>query len=165
MKKNIFKNFNVQGLYDKKNEHDACGLGFIANIKGIKSHKIVSDGIKILENLEHRGATGADPLVGDGAGMLVQIPHEFFVKECKTINIDLPEEGNYSVGYFFIPKNKIFKEKIKKIITNTFNSYKHDFICWRNVPTDNSKLSKDPEILAAEPFHLQGFFHLSLLDL
>ena len=67
------------GLYDPKNEHDACGLGFIANIKGKKSHSIIQDGLYILENLEHRGATGADPLVGDGAGMLVQIPHDFLV--------------------------------------------------------------------------------------
>ena len=65
------------GLYDPRNEHDACGLGFIANMKGKKSHKIIEDGIRILENLEHRGATGADPLMGDGAGMLVQIPHGF----------------------------------------------------------------------------------------
>ena len=76
------------GLYDPANEHDACGLGFIANFKGKKSHKIVQDGIKILENLEHRGATGADPLMGDGAGMLVQIPHDFFLDECKKIGFD-----------------------------------------------------------------------------
>ena len=77
-----------EGLYDPINEHDACGLGFIANIKGKKSHKIISDGLYILENLEHRGATGADPLVGDGAGMLTQIPHDFFSIICKNDKID-----------------------------------------------------------------------------
>ena len=81
MVKNYSKNKDLKGLYDPSFEHDACGLGFVANIKGIKSHKIIEDGIKILENLEHRGATGADPLVGDGAGMLLQIPHDFFCKK------------------------------------------------------------------------------------
>ena len=89
------------GLYDPKHEHDACGLGFIANFKGKKSHKIIQDGIKILENLEHRGATGSDPLMGDGAGMLTQIPHKFFKEECKKIGFNIPEPGHYSVGFFF----------------------------------------------------------------
>ena len=80
------------GLYEPRNEHDACGLGFIANIKGVKSHKIIEDGIQILENLEHRGATGADPLMGDGAGMLVQIPHGFFLDECKKIGFDIKQK-------------------------------------------------------------------------
>ena len=95
MVKNYIKNKNLDGLYDPSFEHDACGLGFVANIKGVKSHKIIQDGIKILENLEHRGATGADPLVGDGAGMLLQIPHEFFENECKSLRFQLPNEGNY----------------------------------------------------------------------
>ena len=91
-----------EGLYDPNNEHDSCGLGFIANIKGNKSHDIVQKGIFILENLEHPGATGADPLVGDGAGMLTQIPHEFYQQELKQLNISLPEPGNYGVGMFFL---------------------------------------------------------------
>ena len=91
------------GLYDPRNEHDACGLGFIANIKGAKSHKIVEDGIQILENLEHRGATGADPLMGDGAGILVQIPHDFMAAECRVQSIELPKAGDYSLGFFFMP--------------------------------------------------------------
>ena len=101
MVKNYIKNKNLDGLYDPSFEHDACGLGFVANIKGVKSHKIIQDGIKILENLEHRGATGADPLVGDGAGMLLQIPHEFFENECKNLKFQLPNEGNYGIGVFF----------------------------------------------------------------
>ncbi len=147
-----------EGLYNSSYEHDACGLGFIANIKGIKSHKIIEDGIKILENLEHRGATGADPLVGDGAGMLVQIPHSFFEKECMKLEKKLPYSGEYSVGYYFLPKNSKLQKQIKEIIKNSFNSFGHDFLCWREVPTNNQKLSKEPEILNAEPFHLQSFF-------
>merc|ERR1711907_416639 len=94
-----------EGLYDPRNEHDSCGLGFIANIKGRKSNDIIQKGIFILENLEHRGATGADPLVGDGAGMLLQIPHEFFENECKNLKFQLPNEGNYGIGVFFMPQD------------------------------------------------------------
>ena len=95
-----------EGLYDPRNEHDSCGLGFIANIKGKKSHDIIRKGISILENLEHRGATGADPLVGDGAGMLTQIPHELYREELKKLNISLPDFGNYGVGMFFFSKEE-----------------------------------------------------------
>ena len=89
------KRNKMEGLYDPRNEHDSCGLGFIANIKGRKSNDIVKKGIFILENLEHRGATGADPLVGDGAGMLTQIPHEMYSEEMKKSNVSLPDPGNY----------------------------------------------------------------------
>ncbi len=146
------------GLYDPKNEHDACGLGFIANFKGKKSHKIIQDGIKILENLEHRGATGADPLVGDGAGMLTQIPHNFFDEECKKIGFNLPNHGQYSVGFFFTPREPKVQNLIKSEIEKIAAASQQPLIGWRAVPTDNSGLSQDPEILAAEPMHWQGFF-------
>ena len=87
-----------QGLYDPVNEHDACGVGFVANIKGAKSHQIVSQGLQILDRLTHRGAVGADPLAGDGAGILLQIPHEFFKEEA---GIQLPDSGAYAVGMVF----------------------------------------------------------------
>ena len=103
-----------EGMYERTKEHDACGLGFVANLKGLKSHKIVKDGIRILENLEHRGATGADPLVGDGAGMLIQIPHEFFKSECEKLNFELPNSGQYGVAFFFMPKGKVLNDKIKE---------------------------------------------------
>ena len=102
-----------EGLYDPANEHDACGLGFVANLKGVKSHKIIEDGIRILENLEHRGATGADPKMGDGAGMLVQIPHDFFKEVC---DFDLPDAGQYGAGYFFLPQDESVRAKIVSII-------------------------------------------------
>ena len=146
------------GLYDAKNEHDSCGLGFIANIDGIKSHKIIEDGIRILENLEHRGATGADPLMGDGAGMLVQIPHRFFLEECKVSGFTLPKKNQYAVGFFFMPQNKTLRARIQASIKNITTSSGFSFIGWRIVPSNNSALSKDPEITSREPAHFQGFF-------
>jgi glutamate synthase (NADPH/NADH) large chain len=146
------------GLYDHNKEHDACGLGFIANIKGVKSHKIIEDGIRILENLEHRGATGADPLMGDGAGILFQIPHSFMAEECGELGFDLPMIGYYSLGYFFTPKDVVLQDRIKAIIEVVSEAAGQPVIGWRPVPTDNASLSQDLEIMAAEPGHLQGFF-------
>jgi glutamate synthase (NADPH) large chain len=88
----------AQGLYDPSLDKDSCGVGFIADIKGRKSHQIVKDALQILCNLEHRGAVGADPRMGDGAGILVQIPHKFFVKKAKEIGFTLPEPGQYAIG-------------------------------------------------------------------
>ena len=93
-----------QGLYDPKFEKDNCGIGFIANIKGEKSHEIVEKGLLILKNLSHRGATGCDETTGDGAGIMIQIPHEFFKKKCRENKIDLPQEGKYAVGMVFLPR-------------------------------------------------------------
>ncbi len=145
------------GLYDPRNEHDACGLGFIANIKGVKSHKIIVDGIQILENLEHRGATGADPLMGDGAGILVQIPHDFLADECLGLGFELPKAGDYSLGFFFMPQEVALQDQIKLTIERIAESADQKVIGWRSVPTDNTSLSLDPEIMAAEPAHWQVF--------
>ena len=92
-----------QGLYDPSHEHDACGMGFVVDLHGNKSHDIVRKGIEILVNLTHRGACGCDPETGDGAGILIQIPHEFFVRECRDIGFSLPEPGTYGVGMMFLP--------------------------------------------------------------
>ncbi|MEE9375569.1 MAG: glutamate synthase large subunit [Rhizobiaceae bacterium] len=148
----------AEGLYDPRNEHDACGLGFIANLKGVKSHKIIEDGIKILENLEHRGATGADPLMGDGAGMLVQIPHDFFVEECANSGFALPKNGDYALGFFFMPQDKKLQQQIKTIVEKVAKEEGQALLGWREVPFDNASLSQDPEIMASEPSHWQGFF-------
>ena len=88
----------AHGLYDPRNEHDACGIGLIANIANLKSHKIISDGLSILRNLEHRGAVGADPKAGDGAGILLQIPHDFFQAEARRLGFSLPEPQHYAVA-------------------------------------------------------------------
>src|SRR6267378_6120403 len=90
-----------QGLYDPQHEHDACGLGFVVNVKGQKSHDIVRKAIQVLLNLEHRGASGSEKDTGDGAGILLQIPHLFFARECERLKIDLPNSGKYGVGTVF----------------------------------------------------------------
>src|SRR6266581_8030500 len=91
-------------LYDPSREHDACGVGFAAHIKGIKAHSIVEQGLKILENLDHRGAVGADKLMGDGAGILIQIPDDYFRAELAAQGVELPPPGEYGVGMIFLPK-------------------------------------------------------------
>ena len=93
----------AQGLYDPRTEHDACGIGFVANIKGQKSHDIIVKGIQVLINLTHRGACGCDPETGDGAGVLIQIPHKFFARECAKLGFTLPPAGEYGVGMMFLP--------------------------------------------------------------
>ncbi|MFD0915363.1 glutamate synthase large subunit [Pseudahrensia aquimaris] len=155
MENGRLKRARAEGLYNPSKEHDACGLGFIANLKGKKSHQIVKDGIKILENLEHRGATGADPKFGDGAGMLVQIPHEFFKA---VVDFDLPEQGQYGLGYFFLPQEDEVRAKTIEVIEQVAKDEGTPIIAWRDVPTDNSMLSTDPDIAVTEPVHMQAFF-------
>ncbi len=146
-----------QGLYDPRNEHDACGVGFIANMKNVKSHKIVEDGLAMLENLTHRGAVGADPLMGDGAGVLVQVPDRFFREEMAKQGIELPPPGQYGVGHWFMPQDAALRAHIDDIIRESAASEGLPLIGFRDVPVDNSSLSKAPEIAAAEPFHRQVF--------
>ena len=146
-----------QGLYDPRNEHDACGVGFIAHMKGAASHRIVLDGLAMLENLTHRGAVGADPLMGDGAGVLVQIPHRFFAEEMAGKGIDLPEPGHYAVGYLFMPQDGDARAHIEEVIADVVASEGATLIGFRDVPVDNSSLSKAPEIAATEPYHRQVF--------
>src|SRR5919198_764450 len=104
------------GLYDPRNEHDACGVGFIVNLKGVKSHQIIVDGLGMLENLTHRGAVGADPLVGDGAGILTQIPDRFFRDEMAKSGVTLPAAGHYGIGYLFMPHDAALRTHIEDII-------------------------------------------------
>ena len=147
----------AQGLYDPRNEHDACGVGFIAQMKGVKSHQIVKDGLAMLQNLTHRGAVGADPLMGDGAGVLVQIPDTFFRKEMARQEIELPPAGQYGVGHWFMPQDAELRSHINEIIRESAQSEGLPLIGFRDVPVDNSSLSKAPYIVAAEPFHRQVF--------
>src|SRR5712672_256688 len=106
----------AEGLYDPSLEKDSCGVGFIANIKGRKSLQIVSDALSILCNLEHRGAVGADPRAGDGAGILVQIPHAFFTRKAGEIGFALPEPGEYAIGALFMPRAQAWRNIIKSIV-------------------------------------------------
>jgi len=111
---------SAQGLYDGRFEHDACGVGFVCDIKGKKSNCIIRQGINILHRLSHRGAVGADPKTGDGAGLLIQIPHEFFKKVAADNNINLPHLGFYGSGLVFLPQDvldrKLCKEIFEKIV-------------------------------------------------
>jgi len=147
----------AQGLYDPRNEHDACGVGFIAQMKGVKSHQIVKDGLAMLENLTHRGAVGADPLMGDGAGVLVQIPDRFFREEMAGLGVELPQPGHYGVGHWFMPQDPELRAHINDIIAESAQSEGLPLLGFRDVPVDNSSLSKAPEIAASEPFHRQVF--------
>ena len=145
------------GLYDPAREHDACGVGFIVNLRDEKSHRIVQNGIEIVENLEHRGAVGADPLVGDGAGMLVQVPHKFFAAEAARLGIALPAEGCYGVGQIFFPQDAALRREMEAVVEKGLADEGFVFLGWRDVAVDNSCLSKDPKIQATEPFHRQVF--------
>jgi glutamate synthase (NADPH/NADH) large chain len=145
----------AQGLYDPRNEKDSCGVGFIADMKGRKSHKIVQDAIQILLNLEHRGATGADPRAGDGAGILVQIPHAFFTKKTAALGFELPEPGHYAVGYFFFPRDPDGQAIVRATIEKVVADEGQVLLGWREVPTDNSSLGYS--VKPTEPKHMQIF--------
>src|SRR5450432_2002389 len=144
-----------QGLYDPQFEHDACGLGFVVNIKGKKSHQLVSDALQILVNLDHRGAVGCEPNTGDGAGILIQVPHDFFVAEAVKLGFKLPAFGQYGVGQMFLPKNSGEREAIKKELAKIISDEGQTVLGWRDVPVDNSSLGKTA--VAAEPFMEQVF--------
>src|SRR4030088_1725438 len=145
----------AEGLYDPSLEKDSCGVGFIANIKGKKSHQIVSDAINILCNLEHRGAVGADPRAGDGAGILVQIPHAFFARKAAAIGFQLPKPGEYAGGALFMPKEKAWRKVIASIIADQIRDEGLTLLGWRDVPSDNSSLGET--VKPTEPAHMQVF--------
>ena len=144
-----------QGLYDPANEHDACGVGFIANVKGKKSHSIIDHGLRILVNLTHRGAVGADPLAGDGAGILMQVPDAFLRKECTALGVSLPDAGDYGVGMLFLPRNEATRRQCEEIITRYINAEGQTLLGWRDVPTNNSGLGES--VREVEPFVRQVF--------
>ncbi len=144
-----------QGLYDPQFEHDACGLGFVVNMKGKKSHQMVSDALKILVNLDHRGACGCEANTGDGAGILIQVPHDFFVGEAARLGFTLPAFGQYGVGQLFLPKDPAERAAVKAELTKTITGEGQAVLGWRPVPTDNSSLGKTA--VAAEPFMEQVF--------
>ena len=124
-----------QGLYDPANEHDACGVGFVANVKGRKSHEIVQQGLRILENLTHRGAVGADPCAGDGAGLLIQLPDDFLRAECSSLGISLPEADSYAVGMLFLPQPDATRGHCEQLIEQTVAEEGQGVLGWRDVPT------------------------------
>jgi glutamate synthase (NADPH/NADH) large chain len=144
-----------QGLYDPRHEHDACGVGFVAHIKGTPSHDIVSQGLQILKNLTHRGAVGADPLAGDGAGILIQIPDKFFRDELGWGNIQLPAAGEYGVGMLFLPRDEIARAACEKLISKKIAVENQTLIGWRDVPVNQTGLGES--VKAVEPVVRQVF--------
>ncbi|NRF40245.1 glutamate synthase large subunit [Pedobacter foliorum] len=140
-----------QGLYDQRFEHDACGIGFVAHIKGRKSQQIISDAITILENLDHRGAVGAEINTGDGAGIMIQIPHEFLYDECLKIGFSLNESGDYGVGMLFLPKDVKAREECREIIYRAAEKLGLEVLGFRRVLTNTNgigdmALSVEPEM-------------------
>lgn len=144
-----------QGLYDPRNEHDACGVGFIAHIKGHKSHEIVAKGLEILRNLTHRGAVGADPLAGDGAGILIQMPDQFLRAECSGLGFNLPAEGHYGVGVIFLPQSAAFRTTCEQIVEEFIAAEGQSVLGWRDVPVESEGLGES--VKASEPFIRQVF--------
>ena len=144
-----------QGLYDPQFEHDACGLGFVVNIKGKKSHQTVSDALQILVNLDHRGAVGSEANTGDGAGILLQIPHDFLAAQAVSLGFSLPVPGHYGVGMMFLPKNPSQREAVQSAIAAIIAAEGQTLLGWRAVPVDNTALGKSA--VAAEPFMAQMF--------
>ena len=130
----------AQGLYDPRFEHDSCGVGFVCNIKGEQSGEIVRQGLEVLSRLAHRGATGADPKTGDGAGILIQLPHEFFTKVCSLDKIDLPSKGEYGTGLIFLPTDPKEREFCRSLFKKIAEEEAQSVIGWRRVPVDNSDI-------------------------
>src|SRR6478735_8675716 len=145
----------AQGLYDPALEKDSCGVGFIADIKDRSSHKLIEDALAILCNLEHRGAVGADPRAGDGAGILVQIPHKFFAKEAERLGFALPKPREYAIGALFMPRDPDWRQVIRDIYAQMIKREGMTLLGWREVPTDNSTLGES--VKPTEPVHLQVF--------
>jgi len=144
-----------QGLYDPRNEHDACGIGFVASVKGHKSHDIIVKGIQVLINLTHRGACGCDPETGDGAGVLIQIPHQFFARECAALGFTLPNAGEYGVGMTFLPVEPPRRLQCEGVIERITREEGLTVLGWRDTPIDGSAIGRVAR--ASQPYIQQVF--------
>ncbi len=153
---NEIRDLAAHGLYDGANEKDACGLGFVAHIKGQKAHHIVQQGLKILENLDHRGAVGADKLMGDGAGILIQIPDEFYRAEMARQGVTLPPPGEYGVGMIFLPKEHASRLACEQELARAIKAEGQVLIGWRDVPVDRD-MPMSPTVREKEPIIRQIF--------
>lgn len=144
-----------QGLYDPQFEHDACGIGFIVNVKGIKNHDVVRQALTILMNLTHRGGSGSESNTGDGAGLLIQIPHDFFKTACSQVSIQLPEKGCYGVGMLFLPTDPGQRQIVETCLADIIQEEGQQLLGWREVPTNDSSLGKTAK--ACMPYIKQVF--------
>ncbi len=145
----------AQGLYSGLNEHDACGVGFVCNMKGKKSHKIVEDALKILVNLKHRGACGCEANTGDGAGLLIQIPHRFLKRELNRQGIKLPEPGHYGVASVYLPPSPAQRQQVQIMFEQAVRSAGQFVIGWRNIPQDDKDIGPSAQLV--EPDMRQFF--------
>ena len=143
------------GLYRSELEHDACGIGAIVSINGIKTHQTVSDALSIVENLEHRAGKDAEGKTGDGVGILLQISHKFFKKAVKPLGIELGDERDYGVGMFFFPQDELARNRAKKMFEIIVEKEGLEFLGWRDVPTFPNVLGK--KAVDCMPYIMQGF--------
>jgi glutamate synthase (NADPH) large chain len=144
-----------QGLYDPAHEHDACGMGFVASIRGVKSHDIIRQGIQVLISLTHRGACGCDPETGDGAGVLIQIPHKFFARECSKLGFELPAPGAYAVGMTFLPVERHQRLQCEGILERIVREEGLEVLGWRDTPVDGSAVGRVARV--SQPYIQQIF--------
>ncbi|WP_455243759.1 glutamate synthase large subunit, partial [Petrachloros mirabilis] len=151
-----------QGLYDPQQEKDSCGIGFVANIKGQKSHEIVRHGLQVLENLTHRGAQGCDPHTGDGAGILLQVPHEFLKRATGDIGVKLPNAGEYGVGQVFLPPNQAARQKCERLFDKIIEQEGARVLGWRDVPVKSDAIGVQAR--KTEPFMRQVFIAREVLN-
>ncbi len=145
----------AQGLYDPAHEHDACGMGFVASIRGHKSHDIIRQGIQVLISLTHRGACGCDPETGDGAGVLIQIPHKFFARECSILGFELPAPGAYAVGMTFLPVERHQRLQCEGILERIIREEELAVLGWRDTPVDGSAVGRVARV--SQPYIQQIF--------
>ena len=150
------EHMQAQGLYDPTMEHDACGVGFVAHIKGNKSHAIVTQALKILENLDHRGAVGADKLMGDGAGILIQLPDALYRDEMAAQGVTLPPFGEYGVGMVFLPKEHASRLACEEELERAIKAEGQVLLGWRDVPV-NRDMPMSPTVREKEPIIRQVF--------
>jgi len=141
-----------QGLYDPANEHDSCGVGFVAHIKGQRSHQILLDAEEVLRNMDHRGACGCEANTGDGAGILTALPHEFLQKVVRAdLGVELPEPGQFAAGNVFLPQIKAERDQCKAVLEELISSHGQQLLGWRPVPTACGLANIGPTAKAAEP--------------
>ncbi len=151
-----------QGLYDPQHEKDSCGIGFVVNIKGQKSHQIVRQGLQVLENLTHRGAQGCDPCTGDGAGILLQVPHEFLKRAAGDAGVILPDAGEYGVGQLFLPPNQSARQQCEKLFGKIIEDEGARLLGWRDVPVKSDAIGVQAR--KTEPFMRQVFIARDVLN-
>ena len=160
-----FKYPEKQGLYDPQFEHDSCGVGFVAQIKNRQSHQVVQQGLRLLCNLDHRGALGADPETGDGSGILIQIPHHFFVEECQQAGFYLPEVGEYGIASIFLPQDPVARRHCGEVIESHIVENGMDLLGWRDVPINIDYVGKQARSTMPAMRHLfMGYRRLENFD-